>query len=616
MESTILRRLAASIALAFGLLPGAAFGQPLPDSAVWFDELAGAEPLAAEAEAELVRYLATLVTTGSGELPESLAADRGPRMFFLSLANGFTPARVTSATGHGAAEAAARLRQEAATLLQDGFVPRWIKVDVVRDVHRRENIDPARPLRLERSLHGLAFERDLALAFLADEVVAHTLVNSDQKLRLKNVRKRRRAAAWRQQLERLEKSKTLSLYRFSTASYFTDGQGLVPLYRGHRHFGEPSPEDLLRHAELAGDYLVRAVEASGRFVYSYLPKTDEAKETYNALRHAGTLYSMLELYQVTGDAALLAAAERALSYLRRELIGRCRVGEAETACVVEDGEVKLGGNALAIIALAQHAAVTGERRPQSTPLDPPKGTLPLIDDLGRWILATQGEDGEFKIHKQLHPGGEVTDFVSGYYPGEALLALVRRPEPDVQWLDAAERGARWLINVRDRDVPVAELNHDHWLLYALSELHRLRPDPLYLEHATRITEAILGSQRQQDPPFPDWLGSYYTPPRSTPTATRSEGLAAAYLLARETGDARQAEALLDALRLGVRFQLQTQFLPEKVLYVRDPARALGGFHRTLTNFEIRIDYVQHNISALLALRRILLQSSPLDPPRR
>ncbi len=587
--------------MAAGLLTFVAIAQgpsPTPGSAVWFDELAGVEPLAAEAEEELVRYLAAAaLATSSGELPASLAADRAPRIFFLSLSDGVTAARVVSAAGRGAAEAAGRLRKEVTTLMDDGFVPRWIKVDLVREVHRREQVDPKKPLGLERSLYGLAFERDVALAFLAEELVAYTLVNSDQLLRLKNVRKRPRAAGARGRLDRLAGSAALSFYRFSASSYFADGREVVPLYRGHRRHGEPGPEELLRHAELGGSYLMRSVEANGRFVYSFLPKTNEAKEKYNALRHAGTLYSMLELYEVTGDRGLLAAAERALGYLRKELLTRCRVAEAETACIVDEGEVKLGGNALAIIALAKHAAVTGERR-----------HLRLIDELGRWIVLTQGEDGEFKIHKQLQPAGEVSDFVSGYYPGEALLALVRRPDPDPDWLDAAERGARWLINVRDRKVSTVELDHDHWLLYALNELYRLRPDPLYLKHASRITEAILGRQRQGDPRFPDWLGSYYTPPRSTPTATRSEGLGAAYLLARDFGSAQEAVALLEALRLGVGFQLRTQFLPETAFYVRDPARTLGGFRRSLTNFEIRIDYVQHNISALLMLRRILLEA--------
>ncbi len=45
-----------------------------------------------------------------------------------------------------------------------------------------------------------------------------------------------------------------------------------------------------------------------------------------------------------------------------------------------------------------------------------------------------------------------------------------------------------------------------------------------------------------------------------------------------------------------------------------PQRALGAFHRSLTNDEIRIDYVQHNISALLGLWRIL-EARPEEAPR-
>ncbi|MEE8523509.1 MAG: hypothetical protein V3T72_06225 [Thermoanaerobaculia bacterium] len=588
---------------------------PPPSDTIWFDELIDAEPLTAAAREDLGGYLVALALRRGAlavELPPSLAGDRQPRMVFATLGDGANPARVLRVAGHGAAGVAESLAVELGDLAAE-LTLRALRIDLVTEVVRRA-LDPEQTLPLPRSLHGLAFGRQLGLAYLADQVVTHTLINSDQELRLRNVRKRPQTAAVLPLLERLGAAERVPLFRFATAAWFSDGGETVPLYRGHRTFIDLDPEMLLRHAELGGRYLTRAVDGAGRFVYSYLPKTDAVKSSYNALRHCGTIFSMLELYEVSGDRELLAAAERALAYLESRLLGRCRIGDVETACVVERGEVKLGGNALAIVALAKYTAATGDRRYSR-----------LIDDLGRWILTTQGEDGEFEIHKQSHPGGEVSDFVSGYYPGEALLALVRRPEPDPAWIDAAERGARWLIEVRDRQVPDNALNHDHWLLYALDELYRLRPNPLYLQHATRITGAILGRQRQRRPEFPDWLGSYYRPPRSTPTATRSEGLGAAYLMVRDAGRIgpghhrpgreQQQAALLEALELGVRFQLQTQLLPENVLYLADPGRALGGFHRSLTDYEIRIDYVQHNISALLLLRRILLDRKPAPASR-
>ncbi len=249
---------------------------------------------------------------------------------------------------------------------------------------------------------------------------------------------------------------------------------------------------------------------------------------------------------------------------------------------------------MAAVALAKHIEVTGNNR-----------HLALLKRLGRYIQQSQVSNGKF-LHQRNYPSGSPRNFVSQYYPGEAQLALVRfyALDRDESWLDTAEKNANYLINVRDRGCQTSRLIHDHWLLYALNELYRFRPKPLYLKHSMRIAQAIMGRQNR-NPDIPDHLGSYYRSPRSTPTATRLEGLLAAYQLARDFGSQSEARAILKAIGLGIAFQLQTQFQPESVLYLEDPERSLGGFRRSLTDFEIRIDYVQHNISALVAFYRLL-----------
>ncbi len=571
--------------------------------AIWFDRLTGVEPLAPEVERQLAGFLAGrfLAPAGPAELPAALAADRSPRMVFVTLSDGQSPARVLRGAGDGAAQAVRQLFDQGT---QRGPA-RWVKVDVVRDVALEEDLDDRRPLDLPRSLWGLAFDFE-RVAFLPEELVAQTLVDSDQLLRLQKIATRLETVSQAEELGSRAATRSLDVFRFSTAGYFSSGtsgaQGgphkLVPLYRGHRRYQRLTPELLLAAARGGGAYLTRAVSADGRFVYSYRPKADTERDRYNILRHAGTIYSMLELHQVAPQPELLAAAERAIGYLKAA-IQPC---EPDAACLVESGFVKLGGNALGIVALAKHAEVTGSKEHH-----------PLIERLGRWILATQSEAGEFTRHKVHLATDRLDDHVSQYYPGEAVLALLRggaaADETTAErWLEAAVKAARWLIEVRDAKVPDHRLNHDHWLLYGLNELGARRPEPLLLEHARRTTGAILARQNRR-PIHPDWRGSYYNPPRSTPTATRSEGLAAAYLLERDHGSEEQAARLLESLELGVRFQLQTQFAPEAVLYLPDPRRALGGFRRSLTHYEVRIDYVQHNISALLLLRRILLEQS-------
>jgi hypothetical protein len=564
---------------------------------VWFEDVRGPLWLPAADEEALVRFAAAAISgqqAPCADLPPALTQDDAPRVVFVSVSDGRTPARIAPGSGRGILPAVEQAISNAQPLPEAGTQPQWIKVDIVQYVTAPHDVEWGQPLELERSLYGIAFEAQSGIAFLPEELVAHTLADSEQVIRPGNIagyleERADLAEAYR----RLVSSGPVRTYRFTTTGSFWDGDDVVRLYRGHRTFDRISREELRSAAEGGGQYLTRAVRPDGRFAYTYWPKTDSVPDEYNILRHAGTVYAMLELYELTGDDALLGAARRAIGYLLQS-VELCPTSAGPLPCIVEDGYTKLGGNALAAIALARTIEVTGDDQ-----------TMPLLLDLGRWIQRAQSEGGRFAIQKQSYPAGQVADFVSGYYPGEALLALTRiyALDPDETWLDAAEAGALYLINVRDGGLPDSSLPHDHWLLIALNELYRQRPNPLYVDHALRTADAMLQSQNRH-PAYADWLGSFNEPPRSASTATRVEGLCAAYRLARDFGHPQEAEAILEGMWLGAGFQLQTQFRPESAMYLPDPERALGGFHRSLTDFEIRVDYVQHNISSLVCLYRV------------
>lgn len=530
---------------------------------------------------------------------DALQGDTSQRWLFLSLDDGASTATVLRETAPSLLEAARNMAQRVHEVRRSGASFTGYKLDVGVRLFPRPDQPRGGQATMDRSLFGLGLAESTPTArftFLPEELVARTLINTRGALRLQNFWK---VHAW-SDTEEAELREILAqphrdLFHLDVHSAYSNGQEIWHLYRGHRRFdrqGDLGPEALLKAARSGGDYLRRSVQQDGSYVYAYLPKTQEEKPKYNILRHAGTTYSLLEMYQATDDRAYLEAAERALVYLRRQ-IDDCAI-DPSLACVVEDGEVKLGGNGLAMLAFEKHMEVTGQR-----------DDLPLLERLGGYLLAEQTASGEFAVHKRAHPSGEPSTFVSQYYPGEALLALVRHPDGKDTWQDAAAQGARWLILERDGNVPTAHLAHDHWLLYALREIHTARPDDLFLDHAGRIVQAIVQGQNR-NPAYPDWFGSFYIPPRSTPTATRAEGLSAAYPMLLEAGRTEEAEAAMKALQAAVRFQLGTQFDEVTSLYVPDRPRVLGGFRRSLDNYEIRIDYVQHNISALLALRQLQL----------
>jgi hypothetical protein len=273
----------------------------------------------------------------------------------------------------------------------------------------------------------------------------------------------------------------------------------------------------------------------------------------------------------------------------------CPVGSGFENCLIEEERAKLGGNGLAVLALTYYMRATGDQ-----------ALLEDAQSLARWMVSLQAESGEFTTHIMEYATGRDTGSVSEYYPGEAIYALANLYllDGNAEWLRAAQDGARWLANDRIAGKPPGEITHDHWLLLGLDVIQHISPDPVYYEASMTIADAIIRSQNS-DPEFPDWYGSFYKPPRSTPAATRTEGLMAAYRVARDYGTPEEADRILQAAKNSISFQLGTQFYPEKAMYLPDPQRVLGGFHRDLTNFEIRNDYVQHNISGILALLRAL-----------
>ncbi len=358
-----------------------------------------------------------------------------------------------------------------------------------------------------------------------------------------------------------------------------------------------SPEDLLGSALLAGEYLLEHQKDNGMFDYLYDPLLDRNLVDYNLLRHAGTCYSLVLLYEVSRDARYLRAAHRGLDFLCRHLKEpRPEHQDRDFRALVtgDPPEGNLGGTALSILALVEYRLSTGDRSRDR-----------LLEQMGQFLRFQQEDSGQFR-HKYLYDSVKESTFESEYYPGEAILSLVRlySIERDPSWLKTAEQGALWLIQQRDSQIDDSALNHDHWLLMALNELYAISRSSIFLDHGMRIARVIVESQRKEDQPS-EWKGSWGDPPRCSPAATRAEGLVAAYFLALEGH--RDKDQFLHPLKAAAAFIRRCQLTAGQVESLPNPEHALGGFRGSLEDWSIRIDYSQHAVCALLGLREILLE---------
>jgi hypothetical protein len=384
----------------------------------------------------------------------------------------------------------------------------------------------------------------------------------------------------------------VELWRFPSTAWVEDAAHTraLPLAQGVVLVGAVDRARMLASARAGGDFLLRIMRDDGSFKYTVDPWLGtEAKSAYNIVRHAGTSAALFELAEATGEDRYLRGALKAMAFMD----GFYRAGDQEghTYVLDKDGKAKLGAFGLALLAVSRKLEAAPE------PVDRDRAL-----QLGRQIVAMQQPDGSFDSYLSIR-GDEPDGSVSLYYPGEAMLGLARVAALGIDegFLAAAHRGADYLIASR---VGRAKQPPDAWLMQALDVLYRTEPKQSYVEHSMAIAKSMLADQYPPDAP-PIYAGGFGGEPiRSTRTTARIEGIVAACRLGLRVGDARASE-YLTAIQKALPHLLPMQFDLDNGFFLDDPEAFAGGMRGGLDDAEIRIDYVQHHVSAMLGLAGLL-----------
>jgi hypothetical protein len=390
--------------------------------------------------------------------------------------------------------------------------------------------------------------------------------------------------------------------------------------------GQQEPVDAARLEQAihsSAQYLCRLNNTTGQFIYRInLNENVTPKPRYNMLRHAGTVYALANYHQCHPDSDTLETLQRSIDFLKAESLapvpGRddllavwCR---PEIAGTGQYRQAKLGGAGLGLVALVSVEQI----KPGTTPIDD-------LRRLGRFVLFMQKEDGSFYSKYTPEQGGRSDQWTSLYYPGEATLGLLMLHERDPQeeWLQGASDAMAYLALSRAGRTHVEA---DHWALLATAKLlarydrvpvPRVGRDAI-LAHAVQICESILA-----DPPhFPRGCvehGGFSPDGRTCPTATRLEGLLAALtFLPEEESDLRERieRSVVDGIAFLLRSQVRSGphagAIPRAIGRLpKGHAFASVAFNRRAT--EVRIDYVQHALSAMLAFHKLAAEREGRTP---
>ncbi|WP_234194354.1 CapA family protein [Pseudacidovorax sp. NFM-22] len=435
---------------------------------------------------------------------------------------------------------------------------------------------------------GIAFDARFEFALLAQEIQGsailydhesdHAVPNS-QHLRLHAQRRFGRELDF-------PSDDAAPVWCFTTRGVYVDEQGAWPLTAegpaaGLRKLDNWNAHQVRDMIERGARYLAGQVLHTGEFRYGWLPCFDRALPSYNTLRHASTVYAMLEAWALVRDDALKAAIDRAMSLLTGQFIRPAVLPDGTRAAYLVDVgmEIKLGGNGVSLLALTKYTELTGDRR-----------HLPLMEQLAHGIRHMQDPDSGAFVHVLNAPRLDVkARFRIIYYDGEAAFGLMR--------LYALTRDARWLAVVEKAfDHFIAEEHwraHDHWLSYCVNELTRHRPEPRYYRFGLQNVAGHLDFVAQRITTFPTLLELMMA---AHEMVQRMDADAALRPLLAELDRERFARAL----EWRARHLANGHFWPELAMFFCNPGRIAGAFFIKHHGFRVRIDDVEHYLSAYVA----------------
>jgi hypothetical protein len=390
----------------------------------------------------------------------------------------------------------------------------------------------------------------------------------------------------------------------------------LPLTHGAPPGPAPTAANLRAAATAGARYLVAHLSPSGRYIYEHElttgKRTDPDRGAYSIPRHAGATYFLAQVYRATRAPWLLEPIQRAARHLETLVAsGGCTVdvGGERAACVYDPksdrDRASLGSSALTVVALVEYEQATGDGR-----------FRPLAEQLTRWILWMQRDDGSFVHEYDVARARKIDDSVLFYYSGEAALALARMYTltHDERYARAAERALDWLTGWYDFFLGGFFYGEEHWTCIAADTLWPTVDKASYQEFCDGYG-AFLREQQPAPGELPEWddlAGAYddaapFAMPPNTPAGSRTEAMLSAYALGVHRGD--PDPRIKDQILLAAAYLLRQQIGPDGD-FAAVGGDVDGGMPESPIARTVRIDYVQHTGSAMLRAADLL------DPPAK
>ena len=357
--------------------------------------------------------------------------------------------------------------------------------------------------------------------------------------------------------------------RFDCATWLADSENAGLMEGAFRRIDkQAAPETLL--SELAGlysSYIVKHQKPDGSFHESYEPFRNRLHDGFTPPRVSHAAWTLARASRFLGKSELKDAREKTVD----SLLGAMRVSESGAWLEFNKGAPSVSEIAFLILALCELPLGDHRRR--------------LVRSLAETIWSCIDRHGRIATHRT---SGKVPDVHQDYAPGQALLALAAAAESGLTEIkqSSLQNAFRYYRHLFRHNRDFGQVS---WMMQAFSRWWRIQPDPEFAALVFEIGDWILEFQS-------DKSGGFMTDHQSdTPgftTALYLEGIAAAASISGQS-------KYLDACMRGMQFLHRLTILPGHAPVLPNSEYATGGLRQSLYTSFVRLDFVQHALSAVL-----------------
>lgn len=361
---------------------------------------------------------------------------------------------------------------------------------------------------------------------------------------------------------------------------------------------EAFPKEMLVSCRRGADWLARVHGTTGRFLPGYVPALNVPLEGDSYLRQAGAAFALARAARLLGDDGYAARATQAILTLLEDTVVDADDATCRHTSLPSSILNRLGSAGLLVLAIHELPA-------------PQADLLEKTEQMCSWIRRQARDDGSLRCNdggdNENKKEADDADSIQEY-PGLALYAILRsqKHRPAAWKTELARKAvvyyrAWWKAHRGMAFVP--------WQTAAFTEAFVQTKEPAFAEFVYEMNDWLCGLQYDQiDPRRLVWYGGFMQwsagktidAPPTIGSAVYAESLAEARRAARAGTDLARYERYTQVLQRCLQFLVSLQYTDASTQHFEKwyRPRLVGGFHASHQDGSLRIDYVQHALSAL------------------